>query len=166
LATAGLHGTAAYWGALYDSRYVEASGGAAGSVHFDLDLKADIDIDWLPNPDLDVDFDLKFEPRCSPDGSRAEVVLTAENLVTDADFDWWIQLLGASTLCDVVTGCVTGAEHTIENAFKKGFEAIDLPESGGSVPEGYRCLDANAIVDSNEPLTVQLNFRIGGTLAR
>lgn len=151
----GMQFTPAGWGGLHGPRHVEATASTEpGSVHFDLDLEADLDNDVIPDTDVDLDFDLRFQPQCSSDGSRAEVVLTAANVVPNAYLDWWLQVLGLITGCG---GCVDAIEHFIEDHFRKAFESIALPQSSASLP-GFRCLDAGVEVSPNG--TTRLRFLI------
>jgi hypothetical protein len=153
-----LHGEAAYWGGLEGARYVEATQASiADAVHFDLDLKASVDV--LPNPKLDVDFDLKFDAQCSTDGRRADVALSIENLESDADFEWWAELLVNAFTC--VSGqpdCTDFAENTIEDRLERAFGSIALPGATAQVPQGYRCQDARVDVASDG--TVRLIFQL------
>lgn len=153
-----LHGESAYWGGLHSPRYVEAwPATIADAVHFDLDLKASVDV--LPNPDLDVDFDLKFDAQCSADGTRAEVALSVANLESDADFVWWGELLAAAFSC--ATGqpdCIDYAENTIEERLENAFGSIALPAGSSQLPQGYRCQTANVDIASDG--TVRLIFQL------
>jgi len=158
-----LHGEDAYWGGLEGLRYVEAeAGNSASSVHLDLDLKASVPI--LPNPELDVDFDLNFTAQCSLDHTRAVVALEVQNLQSDADFEWWAELLANAFSC--ATGqpdCTDFVENTIEAKLEKSFGSIALPVSTASIPQGYRCLDADVEVSNDG--TVRLVFHIAPALA-
>jgi hypothetical protein len=157
-----LHGEEAYWGGLEGLRFVEAEAASSpDSVHFDLDLKAFVPV--LPNPDLDVDFDLKFTARCSLDQTRAVVTLDVENLQSDADFDWWAELLANAFSC--ATGqpdCTDFAENTIEARLEKAFGSIALPVSTTPIQQGYRCLGAGVEVSPNG--TVRLLFHVAPAL--
>ncbi|MBL8204292.1 MAG: hypothetical protein JNM09_08680 [Blastocatellia bacterium] len=71
-----IHGNQLEWGHLY-GRAVEGTRKNANTLHFDLDLKAAID--YLPDPEVDVDFDV--EVTCA----NGTIAMTVKNVVVDVD---------------------------------------------------------------------------------
>jgi hypothetical protein len=79
-----IHGNRLEWGHLH-GRAVEATRKNANTVHFDLDLKADIS--YLPDPEVDVDFDV--EVTCS----NGTIAMKVKNVVVDVDSSPILQVL-------------------------------------------------------------------------
>ncbi|WP_437797743.1 fibronectin type III domain-containing protein [Sorangium sp. So ce693] len=89
-----LHGEDLYWGNLYGpaveiTRGCPASEAECTTAHVDLDLAYST---WLPDPEVDVDFDLDFV--CA-DGALS---IVTSNLEVDADSDWYYEVLGLGLL--------------------------------------------------------------------
>ncbi|WP_437296815.1 hypothetical protein [Sorangium sp. So ce426] len=89
-----LHGEDLYWGNLYGPAVEITRGCPAGeaectTAHVDLDLAYST---WLPDPEVDVDFDLDFV--CA-DGALS---IVTSNLEVDADSDWYYEVLGLGLL--------------------------------------------------------------------
>ncbi|WP_437598605.1 fibronectin type III domain-containing protein [Sorangium sp. So ce590] len=89
-----LHGEDLHWGHLYGpaveiSRGCPASEAECTRAHVDLDLAY---ATWLPDPEVDVDFDLDFV--CA-DGALG---IVTSNLEVDADSDWYYEILGLGLL--------------------------------------------------------------------
>ncbi len=75
------HGNALKWGHKFGPAYVETSVTNNTTLHFDADLEADLD--WLPNPEVDIDFDLVVGASCS--GSDVNITIETANFEVDAD---------------------------------------------------------------------------------
>lgn len=79
-----IHGNQLEWGHLY-GRAVEATRKNTNTLHFDLDLEADIS--YLPNPEVDVDFDVEIT--CS----GGTISMKVKNVVVDVDSSPLLQVL-------------------------------------------------------------------------
>lgn len=80
-----IHGNRLEWGQLFGSRYVEATRKNNNTLHFDLDLEADIPV--LPNPEVDVDFDLEIT--CS----GGTIAMKVKNVVADVNSNPVVKVL-------------------------------------------------------------------------
>lgn len=79
-----IHGNQLEWGHLY-GRAVEATRKNNNTLHFDLDLEADIS--YLPNPEVDVDFDMEIT--CA----NGTISMKVKNVVVDVDSSPILQVL-------------------------------------------------------------------------
>jgi hypothetical protein len=129
------------WGELEGSRFVEATATAADPqvVHVDLDLEADIP---ASNPEVDIDFDLRFAMDCRPDGTGIDFGFTTENFLADADdslFDEFIGLI----LCTVDAQCHPTMMSYIEKQIREKFQplsrtiSIQTQEAVGACNAGF-----------------------------
>jgi hypothetical protein len=158
-----IHGTQAHWGDRHGPRYVEASwGGFPQRLDVDLDLEASVDYWW--DPELDIDFDLKFDARCI--NNQAVVDITTENLTANVDFDWFVELwsfiLPCGPIATVVNGqpipdCISALENYIGDRIEAGFAPI-VQSQAQSLPPGYTCLSGSVVIDSEA--NVDLVFQI------
>jgi hypothetical protein len=110
------------WGELFGSRFVEVDATDADPqvVHVDLDLEADIP---ASNPEVDIDFDLRFAMDCRPDGTGIDFGFTTENFLADADdslFDEFIGLI----LCTVDAQCHPTMMSYIEKQIREKFKPL------------------------------------------
>ena len=114
------HGTALKWGQLYGSDYVETSAVNNTTLHFDADLEADLD--WLPNPSVDIDFDLVVGASCS--GNDVSIVIETQNFEVDAN-NGLIGNLTSAFLCTFAWdwNCV---EESIEAEVLEAFEPVAI----------------------------------------
>ena len=89
------HDTQLYWGDIHGSA-VEITSGCPDegvdckTLHVDLDLAADVN--YLPDPEVDIDFDVEFE--CTEEG----VLMATTNIDIDADSDWFWEVLSLGTI--------------------------------------------------------------------
>ena len=128
-----IHGTEARWGHLYGRAYVEAGQGVTSDrVDMDLDLEAD----GLFDPEVDINFDLVYDPACSANQTQAVLGVVTENLPAEVDFDWFAELLSVLVLppC-AVANCVSRLEDYIAGEIEAGFEPI-VQSQGQSLPAG------------------------------
>jgi hypothetical protein len=128
-----VHGESLYWGHLHGAG-VEASRGCpataptCNSIHVDLDLAADVNN--APDPEVDVDFDLKFE--CT----GGAITITTENVVIDADSSWFWEVLsfGVMNLVDgEVEDKVQDAWQNISQTFNGVADCSASVDAGGNV---------------------------------
>jgi hypothetical protein len=128
-----IHGNALYWGHLYGAG-VEARHGCSASattcnvIHVDLDLAADVNN--APDPEVDIDFDLKFE--CT----GGAITITSENVVIDADSSWFWEVLslGVMNLVDgEVEDKVQDAWQNISKTFGGVADCSAFVDLGGNV---------------------------------
>ena len=127
----GLHDTELHWGHIYGDAVEVTRGCPAGvepctTAHVDLDLAKD---SWLPDPEVDVDFDLDFV--CS-DGA---LTITTSNLEVDADSEWYWELLsiGFIEIFDYkVAKGVTEAWTALEETLDVGADCrVTVSDEGG-----------------------------------
>jgi hypothetical protein len=150
-----IHGTQAGWGEEYGRGYVEADRGGPDRLKMDLDLKADA----LVDPEVDIDFDLRYQASCSADKTRALVDVTTENLQAHVDFGWFGTFLRVLFPCGVVgVDCVGMLENYIADRIEGSFTPI-VQSQGQVLPPGYRCESAAVAIDDGA--NVDLVFRIG-----
>jgi hypothetical protein len=127
------------WGDLFGERYVEAQATEDPQVaHIDLDLQADVPL--LDNPEVDIDFDLRFAMTCVAGG--IDFQFGTENFVVDADSGLFTEFVG-SLFCAVSGGCKPGLETSIEKQVRAGFQplsrtiSIQSNEAIGACALGY-----------------------------
>lgn len=150
-----LHGSEAHWGDRHGDRYVEASwGGQAGRIAVDLDLEVS---SWWFDPELDMDFDLRYAAKCSLDQNQIVVDIFTENLRAQVDYDWFAELLSTVLPCaplatvigpHPVLDCVTSLENYIAKAAEARFNAITTSVSQ-QLPAGYKCVSAEVAIDAD-----------------
>jgi hypothetical protein len=110
------------WGDLFGERYVEAKANEDPQVaHIDLDLEAAVPV--LDNPEVDVDFDLRFEMTCRPDGTGIDFQFDTENFTVDADSGLFTEFLGY-LFCAVSGHCEPGLLSFIEKQVRAGFQPL------------------------------------------
>ena len=85
-----IHGTEAHWGEFHSPAWVEVTFVDAERLHVDLDLEADVPI--VQDPEIDIDFDLRFSIDCT--AQTATLRIDTENLDASVDFDFLTELLG------------------------------------------------------------------------
>jgi hypothetical protein len=108
------------WGDLFGERYVEAQATEDPQVaHVDLDLQADVPV--LDNPEVDIDFDLRFAMTCKAGG--IDFQFGTENFVVDANPGLFSEFVG-SLFCAVSGNCKPGLESTIEKKVREGFQPL------------------------------------------
>lgn len=160
-----IHGTEAHWGDQYGPRYVEATNiGFSNKVGVDLDLEASVDY-WF-DPELDIDFDLRYGARCSADHTQAIVDVTTENLHASVDFDWFAELFSFILPCGpIVTviedqpipDCISALEDYIGGRIESSFKPI-VQSQAQALPAGFTCQSGSVAVDANA--NVDLIFQI------
>lgn len=125
---------------------VEVSQKSADAVHIDLDLEAIID--WSPNPSLDIDFDTKITKVCDNNNpQRMTIRLASENFTTDADFQWWK---------DVLTLGITKGVADVIDWYAEKCETPPSIERSFDVflPTGLTCSQLDVRVDESGNLEV------------
>lgn len=155
-----IHGTEGHWGDRLGRAHVEADPGVtADRVAMDLDLEADVPY-WF-DPELDIDFDLHYDPACSADQTKALLNVTTENLQANVDFNWFTDFLQLLILppC-TVGGCVTRIEDYIAQQIEAAFQPI-MQSQSQPLPPQARCLSAEAVVDQDA--NVDLVFHLEAT---
>jgi hypothetical protein len=160
-----IHGSPAYWGDRHGPRYVEASWAGFGDrLDVDLDLEASVDY-WF-DPELDIDFDLRFQARCSTDGTQAVVDITTENLTANVDFDWfaevWSFILPCGPIATVIDNrpipdCISAVEDYVGEQIEAGFVPI-VQSQQQALPSGVTCQSASVAIDANA--NVDLIFQL------
>jgi hypothetical protein len=120
------------WGELFGNRFVEASATFADPqlAHIDLDLEADVP---LSNPEVDIDFDLRFSMNCVPELDRnkqptgkftgIDFGFTTENFVAYADDSILDQFLGI-ILCTIDAQCHPTLLSFVEKQIRAGFTPL------------------------------------------
>jgi tetratricopeptide (TPR) repeat protein len=117
-----LHGTSAYWGHFYGSAWVEAVRLDEQRLRVDLDLAAEA---TGLNPEVDINFDLKFEAICDEQDKPPYIKVTTENFDAEADFD---------TLQEIVTfGIINFWEDNIADRIEESFKPITQEISTGGI---------------------------------
>lgn len=129
-----IHGTPAYWGEYHSPAWVEASFVDAERLHVDIDLEADVPI--LADPEIDIDFDLRFAMSCNQSAQTVTLSITSENMHANVDFDFLTEVFGS--LLNIVT---LGQSGRIEDAIADEIEDNFAPivqsiviDSGGLCP--------------------------------
>lgn len=108
-----IHNTPLYWGNLHGSEWVEVTRVDDHTLHVDVDLTAEI---TGPNPEVDMDFDLKLCVECDGDEGMATMTVTTQNFGTDAEF---------SLLQDIVTlGIVEFFDDDVEKEIRDSWSQI------------------------------------------
>jgi hypothetical protein len=77
----------------------------------------------LNNPEVDIDFDLRFAMTCKPDGSGIDFQFETENFVVDADSGLVTQFVGF-LFCAVTGGCEPALLSSIEKQVRAGFQPL------------------------------------------
>lgn len=127
-----LHDQPAYWGDRDGRAFVEATFVDPQRLHVTLDLEGEANN--MPDPEVDIDFDLVVSAACAPDGSVA-VSITTENFHANVS----LGILGG--VIDFFTGV---------------FVALDEPCEGGI----SGCIErriAQAIESQFVPISLQIN---------
>jgi hypothetical protein len=103
-----------YWGDISGEAVELAGNGSA--LHVDLDLAADVTI--LPDPGVDIDFDLVFS--CDVDN---KLLITSTNLAVDVDSSivWEVLTLDLIEIMD------TKVDHAVTKGFKAITATLDTP---------------------------------------
>jgi len=103
----------------------------SNAVHVDLDAEATVG--FIPNPEVDIDFDLVVRKRCEAD--KLLLDLKTENATTDTGFAWWKDILSGGALPaglalhEACSGdpSMPSIQQTVEMAMKKNeCEALDV----------------------------------------
>lgn len=135
-----IHGSEIYWGHIY-GRAVEISQTNATTLHIDLDLAASVD--WLPNPEVDVDMDLGVG--FVPSGGGWELQISTINSAVNVDYAWWAEAISVviDPICAPVTSlvrwewtwdCASSLEDYIRSRVERSFEPLDQAIDAGRVP--------------------------------
>jgi hypothetical protein len=127
-------------------------------AHVDLDLEADVPV--LSNPEVDIDFDLRFLMVCRPDGQGIDFQFGTENFVVDADAGLVTEFLGY-LFCAYDPDCEPGLLSYIESQVRGGFAplaetiSIQSTEAVGACALGFvptvAVTDGADVVISIEP---------------
>ncbi len=114
------HGTALQWGELNGSDYVETTWIDPTTLHFDIDMEADLT--WPLSPEVDIDFDLTVDAACY--GSTVDVTIQTENFTVDADNSLIEDLVGAF-VCTFAWdwNCI---EEGIEDEVRAAFDEVAI----------------------------------------
>jgi hypothetical protein len=113
-----IHGTQAHWGEFHSPAWVEATFVDAERLHVDLDLQADVPI--LSDPEVDIDFDLRFAIDCNPAAGTATLNITTENSDANVDFGFLTELFGTI----LTAGQFVRIEDYIATRIEENFEPI------------------------------------------
>jgi hypothetical protein len=107
-----------YWGERFGSDFVELTKKSETSIAVDLDLQ--LYLNNLPDPNVDVDFDLAFS--CT----AGKTVMTMTNGRTRASFPWWFEWVA-----DALTGSLWrfGLSGTFDAGFSKALGNTCVPIS-------------------------------------
>jgi hypothetical protein len=84
-----IHYESAHWGGLDGDRYVEVSRLDDQAVRVTVDLIAEIT--GLPDPEVDLRFDLRFSGSCTDGQTPLQLNIAVENVQASADFDWLME---------------------------------------------------------------------------
>jgi hypothetical protein len=165
-----IHGTELEWGQLYGDRYVEASYQGYGErVHVDLDLDKG---SWWFDPEVDIDFDLRYQASCSEDQTEVIVNVTTANLDVNVDYDWFAEALSFVLPCglvvspitgEVVVDCISSLERHIEGKVRAAFQPIS-ESFREAVPQGARCLDAEVQISPEANVTLAFTVQPPSTV--
>ncbi len=126
-----IHGTEAYWGEFSSPAWVEATFVDSERLHVDIDLEADVPV--LSDPEIDIDFDLRFSFSCDQAAGTATLSITSENLGANVDFDFLTELFGTV----LTLGQFGRLEKWIANEITDSFDPIVeriLADTGGICP--------------------------------
>jgi hypothetical protein len=128
----GLHGTEARWGEFSSPAWVEAERKDDARLKVDLDLEATAPI--VEDPEVDINFDLRFAIACNQAAGTATLNITTENFDANVDFDLLTELFGT-----VLTGGagVSLIENMIARRIEEAFQPIVLAitaNTGGECP--------------------------------
>jgi hypothetical protein len=110
---------ALYWGDI-SGEAVELSGDGGPVLHVDLDLAADAPL--LPDPGVDIDFDLVFSCATQPDG-KIQLEITSTNVHAEADSSIFWELI-TFDLIDFLDSHVT---DSVKTGFKPISQSITTP---------------------------------------
>ena len=149
-----LHGTEVHWGDLHGDRYVEASWlGQTGKIGIDLDLETS---SWWWDPEVDMDFDLRYDAKCSADQSKIVVNVVTENLRTEVDYDWfaefWSTVLPCAPVASVVgRRVIPDCISYLEGQIRQGHRGRLHPRSRSA--RASNCRQANKCLSPRWPST-------------
>lgn len=129
-----IHGTEAHWGEFQSPNWVEATfADNPERLHVDLDLEADVTA--LPDPEIDIDFDLLFRIDVEPGATTAVLRIESANVNANVDFDLLTELFGNVLLLGQFGGSVEDyIAKRIEADFAPIVEAIQIDVPAGSSP--------------------------------
>lgn len=74
---------------------VEVTRVGDNKIHVDLDVEGIVD--WWPNPEVDIDFDISFTKACDPATNRMTITMQSENFTSNADYPLWKDILSLGT---------------------------------------------------------------------
>ena len=124
-----LHTTDAYWGDRDGRAFVEASFVDPQRVKITLDLKGDVNN--LPDPEIDVSFNLAVSVACAADGEGVSLTVTTEDF--DANVDTGILGTIVDFLTPIPVGlglpCEGGLARCLERKIEKAIESQFIPIS-------------------------------------
>jgi hypothetical protein len=115
-----LHGTQAYWRKTL--RAVQVSRVDDGTLGVRVRLAGEAGL-LLPNPNVDIEFDLRVSIVCNEDNTEARLRLESGDVRANADFNLLIDLLGLST-APAGLGLLKFADYLIEKAVKAEWQPI------------------------------------------
>jgi hypothetical protein len=119
-----IHGTDVGWGEFNSPAWVEATFLDDERLRVDVDLEADFPI--LGDPEVDINFDLRFWVECNSAAGTATLHVDTENFSTNVDFGFFSELFGGFAFEDDVA-------DRVRAAFQPIAEAIEL-ETGNLCP--------------------------------
>jgi hypothetical protein len=97
-----------YYGHLYGRAVEVSKASLAKAIHVDLDLA--YDVSWLPDPEVDVDFDLVFS--CS----TGVIKISLKNLKIKVDSAWYSEVLGVGLIIDYIGNKIAASASNISKA--------------------------------------------------
>jgi fibronectin type III domain protein len=151
-----LHGQELHWGDLRGRAWTEADQSTFDdSVAMHLDLEADTPY-WF-DPDVNFNFDLRFQTTCGDNNANPRVDLTMEHLDPDVDQSWFATLVTYLVVPPCYFGCVELFEMEVANRIKDKIDPI-TKRLTQSVPPGTTCLATETIVHPNAD--VELIFHL------
>jgi hypothetical protein len=126
-----IHGTELGWGEYSSPAWVEATFLDEERLRIDLDLEADAPI--VEDPEIDINFDLRFAIGCNQAAGTATLRVTSENMSSSVDFDFLTELFG-----NILTlGNFSRIEEWLADKIEEGFQPIVeqiVIDTGGLCP--------------------------------
>jgi hypothetical protein len=149
---------------------VEASNeGYPGRVRLDLDLEKS---SWWFDPEVDIDFDLRYQAQCSDDQTQVLVDVTTENLQVNVDYDWFAEALSLILPCGAfatpiadqpIPDCIDALERHIEDKIYAAFTPI-RESFREAVPAGARCVGARVDIDPSANVSLVFDVQLPTTV--
>lgn len=136
-----IDGTEVHWGHIY-GRAVEVGRVSDDTMSLDLDLEASVD--WLPNPEVDVDMQLLIEFVPGATAGSYDLAISTVSSSINVDYAWWAELISIAIdpLCapiasiaswDLVWDCASSLEGYIENRVENALQPIERAFGVGGI---------------------------------